>query len=133
MKSKTTAAWLAFVGGPLGLHCFYLRGFSSLLGWLLPIPTALGLYGLERVRLYGSDGNMLKRGDVLRIETGGGGGYGHPFDRPTDKVLEDVLGGFVSVDAARRLYGVAIGAGAVDRTDTARLRTNRPATGAFAR
>jgi hypothetical protein len=45
MKSKTVASWLAFLGGPLGLHCFYLRGFGSTLGWLLPIPTALGLYG----------------------------------------------------------------------------------------
>jgi len=55
MKNKTLAAWLAFLGGPIGLHCFYLRGFSSVLGWLLPIPTALGLYGIERVRLYGLD------------------------------------------------------------------------------
>ena len=49
-----------------------------------------------------SDGNMLKRGDVLRIETGGGGGYGHPFDRPPESVLDDVLGGFVT---ARRGAG----------------------------
>jgi hypothetical protein len=55
MKNKTVAAWLAFLGGPLGLHCFYLRGFGSMLGWLLPIPTALGLYGIERVRLFGVD------------------------------------------------------------------------------
>ena len=55
MKNKTVAAWLAFLGGPLGLHCFYLRGFGSMLGWLLPIPTALGLYGIERVRIYGVD------------------------------------------------------------------------------
>ena len=45
---------------------------------------------------------MLKRGDVLRIETGGGGGYGHPFDRPPESVLDDVLGGFVTDDRARR-------------------------------
>ena len=55
MKNKTLAAWLTFVGGPLGLHRFYLRGFGDLLGWLLPIPTALGLYGIERVRLHGLD------------------------------------------------------------------------------
>ena len=55
MKNKTVATWLAFLGGPLGLHCFYLRGSSSILGWLLPIPTALGLYGVERVRTYGLD------------------------------------------------------------------------------
>ena len=55
MKSKTLAAWLAFLGGPLGLHRFYLRGASDLLGWALPIPTALGLYGIERVRQFGLD------------------------------------------------------------------------------
>ncbi|XXQ55231.1 NINE protein [Xenophilus aerolatus] len=54
-KSKTLAAWLAFLGGPLGLHRFYLHGLGDLLGWLLPIPTALGLYGIERARLYGLD------------------------------------------------------------------------------
>lgn len=55
MKSKTLAAWLALLGGPLGLHRFYLRGMGDMLGWLLPIPTALGLYGLERVEKYGQD------------------------------------------------------------------------------
>src|SRR5947209_6446747 len=55
MKNKTLAAWLAFLGGPFGLHCFYLRGTSSILGWLLPIPTVLGLYGMERVHTYGLD------------------------------------------------------------------------------
>ena len=55
MKNKTLAAWLALLGGPLGLHRFYLRGLSDLLGWLLPIPTALGLYGIERVQQYGLD------------------------------------------------------------------------------
>lgn len=55
MKNKTVAAWLAFLGGPLGLHRFYLHGFGDLPGWLLPIPTALGLYGIERVHRYGLD------------------------------------------------------------------------------
>jgi hypothetical protein len=55
MKNKTLAAWLAFVGGPLGLHRFYLYGLTDLLGWLLPIPTALGIYGIERVQRFGVD------------------------------------------------------------------------------
>ena len=55
MKNKTLAAWLALVGGPLGLHRFYLRGLGDMLGWLLPVPTALGLYGIERVQRYGLD------------------------------------------------------------------------------
>ena len=55
MKSKTLAAWLAFLGGPLGLHRFYLHGLGDWVGWLLPVPTALGLYGMERVQQYGQD------------------------------------------------------------------------------
>jgi hypothetical protein len=55
MKNKTFAAWLAFVGGPLGLHRFYLKGLGDLLGWALPIPTALGLYGIQRVQQFGQD------------------------------------------------------------------------------
>lgn len=54
-KNKTLAAWLAFLGGPLGLHRFYLHGFGDLLGWALPIPTALGLYGIQRVQRFGVD------------------------------------------------------------------------------
>ena len=55
MKSKTRAAWLAFLGGPLGLHRFYLHGLGDLLGWLLPLPTLAGLYGIARVQAYGQD------------------------------------------------------------------------------
>jgi N-methylhydantoinase B len=80
-----------------------------------------------------SDGNMLKQGDVLRIETGGGGGYGHPFDRPPACVLDDVLGGFVTQQAARELYGVAIAGDEVDLDLTHRLRTVRPPVKAFHR
>lgn len=73
-----------------------------------------------------SDGNMLKKGDILRIETGGGGGYGHPYDRPASEVLADVLGGFVSPEAARTEYGVVIAAETVDETATAALRADKP-------
>ena len=55
MKNKTLAAWLAFLGGPLGLHRFYLHGLADVWGWALPIPTALGLYGIERVQRLGVD------------------------------------------------------------------------------
>ena len=55
LKNKTFATWLAFLGGPLGLHRFYLRGLGDTLGWLHPIPTALGLYGIERILANGVD------------------------------------------------------------------------------
>jgi hypothetical protein len=55
MKNKTLSTWLAFLGGPLGLHRFYLHGKSDIIGWLLPLPTALGLYGVARVQQFGLD------------------------------------------------------------------------------
>jgi len=58
MKNKTLAAWLCFVAGPLGLHRFYLRGAGDVLGWALPIPTALGLYGVQRIRQLGVDDGL---------------------------------------------------------------------------
>ena len=58
MKSKTLAAWLAFIGGPLGLHRFYLFGLGDWRGWLLPLPTALGIYGIQRVQQLGQDDQL---------------------------------------------------------------------------
>jgi hypothetical protein len=55
MKNKTLTAWLTFIGGPLGLHRFYLKGLGDRLGWLIPIPTIMGLYGLWRVQQLGLD------------------------------------------------------------------------------
>lgn len=82
-----------------------------------------------------SDGNMVKRGDVVRIETGGGGGWGHPFDREPKRVLADVRGGFVSSAKAAACYGVALSSDglAIDTVETARLRAERPASGFFHR
>jgi len=58
VKNKTLATWLAFIGGPMGLHLFYLRGLLDWRAWLLPIPTAAGLYGLQRVQQYGLDDQL---------------------------------------------------------------------------
>lgn len=80
-----------------------------------------------------SDGNVLMKGDVLRIVTGGGGGFGHPFDRSVEDVLEDVLGGFVSADRAARDYGVVVSNKKVDEAATRERRANRPVTKVFHR
>ncbi len=76
----------------------------------------------ERVLAPLSDGTMLRCGDILLLETGGGGGHGHPFERPPEQVLQDVRDGFVSIAAARRDYGVAIVGDAIDQQVTRSLR-----------
>ena len=57
-KNKTIAAWLAFIGGQLGLHRFYLFGFGDLWAWAHPMAAALGWWGVERVRTYGQDDQL---------------------------------------------------------------------------
>ncbi len=57
-KSKTLAAWLALLGGGLGLHRFYLHGLRDVWGWLWPLPTLAGLYGVLRVLHLGQDDQL---------------------------------------------------------------------------
>jgi N-methylhydantoinase B len=47
-------------------------------------------------------------GDRLRIISAGGGGYGDPRSRNRERVVQDVLDGYVSVDGALKQYGVAL-------------------------
>jgi hypothetical protein len=58
LKSKTVATWAALVGGGFGLHRFYLHGPRDIIGWLLPVPTLLGLYGVRRAREIGLDDHL---------------------------------------------------------------------------
>jgi N-methylhydantoinase B len=50
----------------------------------------------------------LAEGDGFLVETAGGGGFWNPLEREPQKVLADVRSGYVSLEAARREYGVAI-------------------------
>ena len=65
---------------------------------------------------------------MFHQKAGGGGGYGDPHRRPAAKVLEEVVNGYVSIEAARRDYGVAIDRDSLelDEKETARLRGNNP-------
>ena len=89
----------------------------------------------ERVLRPLSDGNIVKRGDTVRIETGGGGGWGHPFDRDPELVLADVRGGFVSRPRAEEHYGMVFSADGlgIDLAATARRRAQRPEVKLFHR
>lgn len=66
---------------------------------------------------------QLGKGDLIRLKTGGGGGYGNPFDRDPKRVLEDVIDGYITVEQAERDYGVVITPDMkIDETKTKLLR-----------
>lgn len=50
----------------------------------------------------------LKKGDVARLITGTGGGYGDPIDRPLASIQDDVKNGYITVDQAEKEYGVVL-------------------------
>jgi N-methylhydantoinase B len=65
----------------------------------------------------------LDAGDVMRIQGAGAGGFGDPFERDVAAVSDDVLAGLVSIEAARRDYGVVVALdGTVDVDASERLR-----------
>jgi N-methylhydantoinase B len=57
-----------------------------------------------------SAGITLRRGDVVRGSTGGGGGYGDPARRDSAAIEEDIANGDLTTRAARELYGYEGGA-----------------------
>ena len=73
----------------------------------------------------------LEAGDRIVYDYGGGGGWGDPLERDPQAVLDDVLDEYVSVEGARRDYGVVLTGSlaeldlAVNETATAQLRDER--------
>ncbi len=75
--------------------------------------------------LPGSGRQWATAGAAALIMTPGGGGWGDPLERPIDDVLDDVREGYVSLVAARELYGVDIDPSTgVAEPVTARIQTN---------
>jgi N-methylhydantoinase B len=65
----------------------------------------------------------IEPGDTVSVQTGGGGGYGPPWERDPVAVAEDVLDERVSPRRAREVYGVVFDdGGAVDAARTGALR-----------
>jgi N-methylhydantoinase B len=50
----------------------------------------------------------IAAGERILYDYGGGGGWGNPLDRDVEAVLDDVLDEYVSVEGARRDYGVVL-------------------------
>jgi len=68
-------------------------------------------------------GIKISKGQHLRLETPGGGGYGNPFERDPEAVLRDISLGYISAASAEQDYGVAREKdGTVNQPKTAELR-----------
>ena len=66
---------------------------------------------------------IARKGDLFRMVSAGGGGYGNPRERDPDAVLEDVREEKVTREAARDVYGVVVtDDGTVDAAGTRALR-----------
>ncbi|MDR7515471.1 MAG: hydantoinase B/oxoprolinase family protein [Armatimonadota bacterium] len=75
----------------------------------------------ERV-LYKANHLPLEPGVVVRCTTAGGGGYGPPWERDAQRVLDDLLDGYISREAAEAVYGVCVRGNEVDEDATRQLR-----------
>jgi len=51
-------------------------------------------------------GLRLDEGDVIRVVTGNGGGYGDPLRRDPKAVADDLENGYVTPERAQEVYGV---------------------------
>jgi N-methylhydantoinase B len=110
-------------------------GYGSI-GGFGRVPWALGggSPGTQNFLEYTTRDLHLRRGRVARVQladgsvvssvTGTGGGFGDPLERDPERVLEDVLDGYVTIAGARDDYGVAVDPVSLelDAAETARLR-----------
>lgn len=95
----------------------------ALLGGEEPQPTTMLLRprGAAETAV-GTYRAKVAAGDEALARSAGGAGYGAPHARAAAAVLEDVRDGYVSPEAAREVYRVALSGDAVDEAGTARLR-----------
>jgi N-methylhydantoinase B len=128
-----------FRGGCGLLRRFEVQPDAYLYLWLdRSVTPAWGLFGgrdavgpdvivnagrPDERRMLKVNAHPLAAGSVVDLLTGGGGGFGDPFERDPARVRIDVLDGYVSRDAAKRDYGVVLDERLqVDETLTHQLR-----------
>lgn len=51
---------------------------------------------------------VVRRGERVIVQPAGSGGYGDPLDRERERVVGDIADGYISAEAARRLYKVEL-------------------------
>ena len=107
MDRKVDPPW-GLVGGKAAAHC-----------------RVVANPGTDRAVVYQKAmREVIRDGDLVSIQTGGGGGWGDPLERDLEKVQRDVRAGYVSLEAAERDYAVVFDPTtlAVDTERTEQLR-----------
>jgi N-methylhydantoinase B len=113
------------------LACWGVKGGKA--GMPFSVTIDVGGPGEREVDAL-ANAEPVKAGQVIRIRTTGGGGWGDPLDRPYDEVERDLRWGKVSFEGAHAAYGV-VATGTTDEpvvdveaSDAlrARLRAERP-------
>src|SRR5437667_6435471 len=101
-------------GGPGATNRFWVRRDGRRVE-ASPLPGKVSAFPLEP-------------GDVLLMESSGGGGFGDPLERDPARVAADVGEGYVTAAAAEAIYGVVLRVGAPDATATEARRSKLHAT-----
>jgi N-methylhydantoinase B len=95
-------------GGPGATNRFWVRRDGRRLA-PSPLPGKVSGFALEP-------------GDVVLMESSGGGGFGDPLERDLARVVADLAEGYVTPEAAEAVYGVVLRGGLVDEVATAARR-----------
>jgi N-methylhydantoinase B len=80
-------------------------GKEAMSGRITVVEAATG----RQIRADKENAYRLQPGDLVCVETGGGGGYGPPAERTLGLIQHDLDAGYVTVAAAEHDYGVTIG------------------------
>ncbi len=94
----------AFLTGIFGRHTFRCWGVGAGQKGSPNYIKVLRKDGGEEIHGYTAR-LRLEKGDVVRLTTGTGGGYGDPRERPRDKVRADLRNGYITAEQASAHYG----------------------------
>ena len=94
-------AWLTAIFGRNRFPCWGLEGGQD------GSPNRIEIHRRDgSVERHGSVTRLpVAKGDVVRLITGTGGGFGDPRERPRTRVAEDMKNGYITERQAREHYG----------------------------
>jgi len=100
---------------PWGVH----GGRNGTTNYMVVIRDEKELMRVSRIANF-----KLQKGDIISIRSGGGGGWGDPYERDPDLILNDVKEALITPEQAREIYKVVMNPQTleIDRKATEQLR-----------